>query len=157
MEANNIIHSEWDPQQQLVVTRIGGNVGMAEIEYWERTLHDALRKIKDGGVFKILVNLHGFKATNFEAHKRFRTIIPVTLALYGWKTGYTGLFEEEAKQLKIILTRNIQCAGAAHCHHDETKISLYEERFSKRNERYFTDPEAARLWITELPLVKPHL
>lgn len=152
METRKIIYSQWDSQQRLLITRIGGHVKIRDIEYWEKTLQDALSNIKEGGVFKILVNLYGFKAVNFEAHKRFRTIIALTLAQYGWETGYTALFEEASKELKITVTRNIRCAGAAHFHNDEIKIALYEERFSKSTERYFTDQEAARIWITELPL-----
>lgn len=142
-----ITTTNWYPEQELIITHISGLLNEEEIASWEKTLYSALDKIPDNGKFKILVNLHGFKAASFPAHKRFREIIPFTLAKYGWKTGYIELFEEEAKNFTTTVTRGINCFAAAHCHQDETKIHLYEEHYSRNNEHYFTDPAKALAWI----------
>ena len=147
---NKQIHSEWHPEKRLIVTRIGGDVTQDDIKAWEASLHKALSLVEDNSVFKIFVNLHGFKAVNFEAHKSFRTIIPLTLAQYGWKVGYVDLFGEEAKALQLSNNRGISCVGAVHCHQDETKIALYQSNYSRPNEHFYTDPLAATAWIEDL-------
>ncbi len=91
--------------------------------------------------------MYGFKAVDIDAHKRFRTVIPLTLADYGWKVGYVNLFEDEAQTMIIRKIRGITCIAAAHAHQDETKMNLYEEKFSCNKERFFSDPIQARLWI----------
>jgi hypothetical protein len=88
-----------------------------------------------------------FKAINFEAHKCFRNVIPLTLAKYGWKVGYVDLFAEESSQMEYSNTRGIRCIKAAHVHQDETKIGLYERSYSREDERYFTDLEEASAWL----------
>lgn len=148
----NITESHWLPEQQLLITHISGDITRAEVEYWEDTLHQALAEIPDDTSFKIFINLYGFKATDLDAHKRFRTIVPATLATYGWKVGYVDLFAEEAKGLEIRYTRGIRCTGAAHVHQDDTKIDRYEAEFSSPRERFFTDPEMARKWIEGLAM-----
>lgn len=150
MKQNKIMESRWDPEKKLLVTHISGEVNEADVEKWEETLLRELDRIPSNSQFRIFVNLYGFTAENFEAHKRFRTIIPVTLAQYGWKTGYTGLFEEDAAQMQITVTRGIHCIAAAHCHHDATKMELYETRFSHETEHYFTDPGKALIWIGQV-------
>ena len=142
--------TNWYPERKLIVTHISGEVDEADIERWETSLLDALEHLEEGGTFKILVNLHGFKAVNLNAHKRFRAIIPLTLAQYGWKAGYVDLFEEEARTIVYTNNRGITCIGAAHCHHDATKMELYETGYSSRNEHFFTDPREAQNWIESL-------
>ena len=137
----------WYPGENIIVTRLTGDVTTEEIEHWERSLSSALSQVEDNGVFKILVDLYGFKAINFEAHKRFRSIVPLTLAQYGWKVGYTDLFQEEARQIHYSYTRGIRCIRAAHIHQDETKIGLYERSYSRADERYFTNREEAENWL----------
>lgn len=145
-----IAESYWLPDQKLIVTHISGEVDKNDVTYWKETLEVALGQIPENAVFKIFVNQHGFEAADLDAHKHFRDIIPLTLAQYGWKVGYLGLFEEEAKQLTYSNRGEIRCAGAAHCHQDATKMELYERRFSTPNERFFTNPNDARHWIEAL-------
>ena len=145
-----IAKTDWISDKKMIITHISGDADKADVEKWEASLHTALSQIKENETFKILVNLHGFKAVDLEAHKRFRNIIPLTLAAYGWKVGCIDLFEEEAKSITYTNTRGIHCAGAAHVHQDETKITLYQSRFSSKNEHFFTDPRQAASWIESL-------
>lgn len=147
-----VVEADWLKNQKLIVATISGDVASADVEAWEKRLGDALNQIEDNGSFKIFVNMHGFKAIDAEAHKRFRNVIPLTLANYGWKVGYVHLFEEESKAMKVKHERGIKCVGASHSHQDETKMSLYEARFSSARERFFTDPVQARLWIENINL-----
>lgn len=142
-----ITHSEFFPDKKLLITHISGDVDETDIQQWEKTLLNALDKIPQHSIFKIFVNLYGFNAMDIATHKRFRTIIPLTLAGYGWKTGYVDLFEDEAKNLQFHFTRGIQCVAAAHAHHDKIKMNLYESKFGKETEHFFNDPELALKWM----------
>lgn len=144
-----ITNTTWDPATQLISTQISGNVDTEDVERWEQSLFEALDQITANSTFKILVNLHGFKASNIEVHKRFRNIVPLTLSKYGWRVGYLDLFEEAA-DLPISTTRGVRCRAAVHVHQDETKINLYENSYSRDNEHYFTDPAVAEKWINEV-------
>lgn len=139
--------TNWYPDKKLIVTHISGDINSADVEIWERSLHSALEQIEDNGTFKIFVNLYGFTAVDIDAHKRFRGIIPLTLAEYGWKVGYVDLFEDEAKAMAYSTKRGVSCTAAAHCHQDATKIEKYERYYSRDNEHYFTNPESAMDWI----------
>lgn len=139
--------TDWFPDTTTIDTRISGNVNTQEVIFWEQSLHHALAQIPDHGEFRIMVDLFGFKAVDFEAHKRFRAIIPLTLSHYGWKVGYVDLFEEHATAIHYSNTRGIRCFAAAHAHQDETKIGLYERSYSRTDEHYFTDPVEARKWL----------
>ncbi len=141
-----ITRTDWYPQQRLIVTHISGDVDKQDVEFWQQSLELALAKIEDNSSFKIFVNLFGFKAVDLETHKRFRTIVPETLARYNWKVGYVDLFDE-ANSMQYSSTRGIQCVAAAHAHQDETKIEQYETRFGRDKERFFTNQETAIQWI----------
>ncbi|MGV3588360.1 MAG: hypothetical protein ACO1OF_15255 [Adhaeribacter sp.] len=151
MEKTVIARTNWHPAQQLIITQISGDVDADGVAQWGQSLQEALSQIPDNHSFKILINLHGFTATNFAAHKQFRVIIPQTLANYGWKTGYVNLFEEAAS-LQLHNVRGIKCVAAAHVHQDKTKIEKYESMFGKENEHFFTDPEQAETWIKSFPV-----
>jgi hypothetical protein len=96
--------------------------------------------------------MYGFKAVNIDTHKRFRGIVPLTLADYGWKVGYVDLFEEEARTMTYKNTRGIKCVGAVHSHQDETKMDLYETKYGSENEHFFPDPIRAIEWIENLEI-----
>lgn len=148
MSGKTIISSNWYADQQLIVTQLSGNVEKEDILHWEQTLNTALNQVADSGIFKIFVNLHGFNAVDLDVHKYFRSIVPLTLAHYGWKVGYVAMFPEEAEKLVITRNRNIQCIAAAHCHHDATKMEKYETLYSSESEHFFTDAEEAAAWIS---------
>lgn len=145
-----IAKTDWEPENRLIITHISGDLEKEDVIRWENSLHEALDRIEDGGTFRIFVNLHGFTALNLDAHKHFRTIVPLTLADYGWKVGYVAMFEEEADKLMISSKRNILCVAAVHCHQDATKIEKYESLYSSPNERFFTDPDQAEAWIRSI-------
>lgn len=147
MSAIKIAETTWKPADRLVITHISGDMDKEDVARWEQSLEQALTQIEDGSTFRIFVNLHGFTAVNLDAHKRFRTIVPLTLARFGWKVGYLAMFAEEAAGLELSHERGIRCTAAAHCHQDETKITKYESLYSSPRERFFTDPEAAWEWI----------
>lgn len=147
-----IIQTRWYPEKRLIVTHISGDIAISDIELWEESFKGILDQIEDNTTFKIFVNMYGFKAVNIDAHKRFRGVVPLTLSSYGWKVGYIDLFEEEARTLIYTNTRGIQCVGAAHSHHDETKMDLYQTRFSSEREHFFIDPTLARHWIESLKI-----
>jgi hypothetical protein len=141
----SIAESFWSEQQNLIITRISGQATGEDVARWENSLLTALLQVPDNGVFKIMVDLHGFKAVNFEVHKQFRVIIPKTLADYNWRVGYLDLFPEA--EIEVKQTRGIRCVAAVHVHHDESKIRTYDQNHSRYNERFFTDPVMARDWI----------
>lgn len=146
------ISTYWYPEKRLIITHISGDIEKSDIEQWEKSFKSTLDQIEDNSTFKIFVNMHGFKAVNIDAHKRFRGVVPLTLADYGWKVGYLNLFEEEAKTMTYKNIRGIKCVGAAHSHQDETKMELYETKFSSDREHFFIDPAQARQWIENLEM-----
>ncbi|WPP52172.1 hypothetical protein [Catalinimonas niigatensis] len=154
MVTTTITETNWYPEKRLVVTHISGDIEKDDIEQWEKSFKKALEQIEDNTTFKIFVNMYGFKAVNIDAHKRFRGVIPLTLADYGWKVGYVDLFEEEAKTMTYKHTKGIKCVGAAHAHQDKTKMDLYETRFSSEREHFFFDPTQASQWIEHLEIAE---
>jgi hypothetical protein len=150
MSGSKTIRSDWFAEEQLIITQISGDIEKEDVARWEQTLHAALDQVPDSGEFKIFVNLHGFTAVDLEAHKQFRSIVPLTLASYGWKVGYVAMFPQEAEQMLITKKRNVQCIAAAHCHQDVTKMEKYELLYSSDNEHFFTDDKAAVTWIRNL-------
>ncbi|MEQ8413407.1 MAG: hypothetical protein RIB71_03040 [Imperialibacter sp.] len=143
------LDSLWMAHEQLLVTKLSGDVTIPDIEKWETSLYKALDAIGDGGQFKILVDLFGFSAINVDAHKRYREIIPRTLADYGWRVGYLDMFQE-ANGLLLTSKRGIRCVAAAHVHQDATKIEKYQSLYGTEWEQFFTDPLQAREWIAQL-------
>lgn len=132
-------------EQQLIVTELSGELDLNDVEQWKQELHQVLNQLAPGTKFKILVNLHGFKAQNFEVHKKFRDTIPLTLADCGWYVGYLRMFPEAVITIRSV--NNTYCLAAAHVHQDETKIRNYADNYSMLNEGFFTDPMEARQWI----------
>lgn len=145
-----IAKTDWEPGNRLIITHISGDMEKEDVIRWEKSLYEALDRIEEGGTFSIFVNLHGFTAANLDAHKHFRSIVPLTLAEYGWKVGYVAMFEEEASKMVLTRKRDIRCVAAVHCHQDGTKIEKYESLYSSPNERFFTDPEQAEAWIRSI-------
>lgn len=137
--------SSWNADQRLLTTILSGEVNLEDIEAWKSSLTAALRQIPDDSNFKMFVNLHGFKAIDFEAHKAMRTFIPLTLADYNFRAGYVDLFEHV--DLPLQKKRGITCKAAVHVHHDASKIDEYDRRFGNERERFFTDPILGEEWI----------
>jgi hypothetical protein len=150
-----ISESNWNKESKLLTTQISGVVGLDDVQRWQASLQTALGEIEDGGIFKIMINLHGFKAENFEVHKAFREIIPRTLADYGWHVGYLAMFPEASIELRNL--RGIQCKAAVHIHQDETKIQNYDTNYSSPTERFFTDVLQAQAWIDSIHIAATKL
>lgn len=148
----NIIKNNWHPGKRMLMSQLSGNISSEEIEIWETSLNSSLEEIEANSHFKIFINLVGFTAIDLTAHKRFRTIIPNALAEYNWKVGYVNLFENEANSMNLRSARGISCIAAAHSHHDESKMQLYENRFGKYNERFFTDSVLAENWLKQFKI-----
>ncbi len=146
-----IAETIWHAEKQWIETTLSGDIEEEDVIRWEHSLTHVLDQLPEGTRFKILVNLFGFKAISLPVHKRYREIIPLTLARYDWKVGYVDLFDE-ATQLTCTLTRNIACVAAVHVHQDEEKIGKYQERFGRANEQFMTDSDRAKNWIRHFPV-----
>ena len=138
----------WLPKEKLVITELSGDLDKDDIIEWNESLNTTLQRLPPSTKFKILVNLYGFRARDFEVHKQFRGVIPRTLAAHGWYVGYLRMFPEA--NVTLSSANNIYCVAAAHVHQDETKIRNYADNYSMRNERFFSDAEAARSWINSI-------
>lgn len=148
MENIKSISSEWIKEESLLITHLNVKATEEDIQYWKETLASALNLVEANSGFKLLVDLYGYEGATMDAHKAMRTVIPSTLADYNFRAGYLGLFDNVEITLKK--TRGITCTAAAHVHQDATKINLYQERFARENERFFTDYAAALNWIRSL-------
>ena len=143
-----ITEATYYPDQKIVELRLSGLLNAADIENWKNEIEKTMSQVPDNSTFKMLVNLHGFKAENFEVHKAFRNIVPLLLADYGYRIGYLDMFPEASVELKN--TRGIQCVAMANVHQDETKMKDYQEKFSSAKEQYFTEPLVAEQWIESI-------
>lgn len=149
MKAEKVIYSHWNEQKKLIITRIAGEVDRNDIEKWTMSLLSSLKQVPTQSEFKILIDLFGFRALDLEVHKKFRTVIPLTLARYGWKVGYVALFDE-GTSLSLSTEDGIKCVAAAHVHQDETKMEKYQSLFGTDKEAFFTDPLIAERWLEQL-------
>ncbi len=138
--------SSFEPAASLLVTELHGRTSGPQVETWARTLTETLAQIPDFGRFKILVDLSAFEATDLEAHRVFREVVPGALAQCAWKVGYLDLFERE-EQPELTSVRGVRCVAAAHVHHDRTKMAEYQERFGRRYERFFSGRAEAEAWM----------
>lgn len=148
MNKDKVIKSTWLPKEKLLISEISGEaIFTHEILNWKKELMAAFNMIPQGSQFKVFVNMNGFKADDLEAHKEFRVIIPLLLKEYGWKVSYLSLFADEIQNEDFKNRKNAFCVAVAHCHHDESKMTLYNSANENANEKFFTDPAVAERWI----------
>jgi len=140
--------STWDAARRLLVTRLQGTVGTDDVRRWIDGLHRELDRIADDTRFNIIVDLHGYEPGDLGAHKEMRTVVPLTLTRYGFRTAFFDLFDPV--DVPLERTRGITCVAAAHVHHDADKMDEYNHRIGRPNERFFTDYRAAEAWIEAL-------
>jgi hypothetical protein len=140
-DANSI----WNPNDRVLVTRIGGAPGHAEVANWRESLARELSQIEDDSTFKIIVDFRGYEADDLAVHQEICVIIPITLAEYGFRTALMDLFE--GANLPLRNRYGISCLAVAHVHHDENKMNEYDRRLGRPNERFFTDYRLAEDWI----------
>ena len=142
-------NTEWDATNRIVTTLLCGPVDIADVERWEAGLHGVLQSLPAGTHFKTFVNFHGLAPVSVEAHKRYRSVIPATLARYGWRVGYLAMFPE-ADGLAIATERDVRCVAAVHVHQDAYKIEEYDRRFGTAAERFFTDTVTGAEWLASV-------
>ncbi len=95
--------------------------------------------------FTMIVDLRGYEVRDIAAHKEMRTVIPLTLADYGFRTALLDLFDPV--DLPLRPARGSICIAVAHVHHDADKMTLYDDRLGRENERFFTDYATADAWL----------
>lgn len=145
----------WDTAENLLVTRLQGDITVEDVRRWQTSLQSALSQIAPEGEFKLIVDLYGYELKDIAAHKEMRTVIPLTLADYGFRTALLDLFDPV--ELPLHKTRGIICQAVAHIHHDAYKMAEYERRLGRANERFFTDYEQAKEWIQTIAASSPAL
>lgn len=144
-----ITETRWDAEQALLVTRIQGAVAATTVEQWADNLQSTLAHLADNTSFKLIVDLYGYEPQTISAHKAMRTVIPLTLARYGFRTALLDLFE--SADLSLAQERGIQCTAVAHVHHEVDKMTEYEHRLGRATERFFIDYQQAEAWIRTQP------
>jgi hypothetical protein len=142
------IQTSWHPNEELIVTRLNGKLGIDDIIHWEKDLLQTMEHIPNDISFKILVDLSEFEAENMDVHKYFRNIIPLLLANYSYRIGYLKIFPEANIQLNKI--RGITCIAMANVHHNQEKMTDYQLKFSNTYEQYFTNADKAMKWILSI-------
>ena len=75
-----------------------------------------------------------------------RTVVPDLLVAHGLRPAFLDLFPE-APEPAITAERDVVCVAFANVHHDETKMSQYEERIASANQRFFTSRSSAEDWL----------
>lgn len=145
------INSNWEPESGILRTELRGTVTSQDIEFWRDGLYRELNRIPDNSRFLLLLDLHGFEPENLETQKTMRNVIPEILAAHGMRPAFIDLFDDKP-EMRIFLTRGIQCIAFANVHHDPAKMDNYEKKIAKPEQRFFTDPHAAEEWLAGFAL-----
>lgn len=143
---NKTINVEFVSNIKILSIQLSGIINSDDLIKFQSLIIDCCEIIPDKSVIKVLIDLTGFEAFDLKVHKQFRNILPNTLLNLGWKIGYLKLFEE-AKDIKPINIRGIQCIALAYCHHDESKMINYEANCGSEYEHYFTNSKIAFEWL----------
>ena len=138
--------STWDVATGILRTDRTGPVTTADVAQWRDGLHRALANIPDGTNFRLLLNLSGFAPVTIDAHKAMRTVVPEILARNGLRPAFIDLFDERPEMV-ITTSRGVRCSAFANVHHDAAKMTDYEQRIGKPNQKFFTDVAAAEAWL----------
>lgn len=143
--------SLWDDTLSILQTELKGPVTREDVELWKRDLYAELDRIPSGRQFRLLLDLDGYEPVDMEAHKAMRLVIPTLLLNHGMRPAYADLFDEPG-DLHISMVRNRRCFAFANVHHDENKMSQYEMKIGRSDQRFFTDPDKARQWLIQQPV-----
>ncbi len=138
--------SKWDPATGILRTDLTGPVTTDDVAAWREGLHREVASIPDGTSFRLLLNLVGFEPATIDAHKAMRTVVPEILARHGLRPAFIDLFDERPAMV-ITTSRGVRCIAFANVHHDEAKMTDYEQRIGKPNQKFFTDVSAAEAWL----------
>jgi hypothetical protein len=138
----------WDPARALLTTRVKSPITIDEVVQYKESLGQRIAGIPAGTIFVWLSSAIGYDAfSNRAAHQEMRSVVPLTLAAHGFRTSLLDLFE--GTEIRITRTRDVECRAVAHVHQDEEKMRVYDERFGRPNERYFTDESLALAWLLQ--------
>jgi hypothetical protein len=143
-----IVDSIWNTERRLLITRLQGRVHSEDVHCWETSLKRELDRIENNTTFKMILDSYGYEPSSIDAHKEMRTIIPLTLAAYGFQTALLDLYDPI--DLPVQSTRGITCIACAHINHEEFKMGWYDQEIGRANERFFTDFKKAEMWITAI-------
>jgi hypothetical protein len=137
----------WDAPQALLTTRVRRALSLEEVAEYEDVLARTIGAIAPGTSFLWLSDAMGYEPfADRAAHARYRSILPKMLAEHGFRASLLDLFDAE---VVITSARGVICRAIAHVHHDAEKIAIFDERFGRHNERYFSNEEVARMWLLE--------
>lgn len=139
------IWAKFIPDENLIHIRFGGLVNLEDYDLLMKEINTCLSKIQDGARVKLYADLYGFKAENFEVHKKFRLVIPEIMIEYGMLPGYSKMFPEV--EIKVNPNPRFNIVKAVHCHNDEEKINRYHKEFASINEEFFCSQTKAKEWI----------
>lgn len=129
----------------LLTVHLNGTVSEPDVHQWRVNLSQTLECIPSGSHIKLLADLTGYEPATLAAHKSMRSVIPLTQAAYGFRTRFFDFFE--VSDVTITKTRDITITATAHVHHDAAKMAEYQARLGTDSERWFSDVDAARVWL----------
>jgi hypothetical protein len=137
----------WDASLLLLTTRVDRSLSLEEVAEYKYGLAATIDTIASGTSFRWLSDARGYEPlANREAHAVYRSILPKTLAEHGFRTSLLDLYDGE---VAVTCVRDVTCRALAHVHHAAEKMTIFNERFGRGNERYFSDENAARRWLLE--------
>ncbi len=142
--ADALIDARWEPDGQVVVTRLSGTIDESDVDQWRDALDAVVMDIPDGTEIALLSDLWGYEPASIDVHRRVREVIPRRLAAMGFRT---SLVDAVAGRLEIATAPRITCVKVAHVHHDHVKMSTYERAHGSAAERFFGDRPRAFDWL----------
>jgi dienelactone hydrolase len=138
----------WDAEARLLTTRVPRALSVHEVAGYESALERVIAAVPDQTRFVWLSDATGYEAlANRAAHEAYRVILPRRLAEHGFRTSLLDLYDAE---LPTTCARGVACTAVAHVHHDAEKMLIFDQRFGRDAERYFSDASAARRWLLRL-------
>jgi hypothetical protein len=136
----------WDEVQTLLITRIRSPMGVADVAAYRSALDHELSGVAHSTTFIWLSSAVGYDAmADRAAHMELRSVVPLTLAAYGFRTSLLDM--HEGAEIPITQTRGIVCRALAHVHHDTAKMEALNEKLGRPGERYFSDEDSAQAWL----------
>lgn len=141
----------WDSKLCVLTSSLKGAVSVDDVDEWKASLRAVLSEVPAGTTFKLMFDLHGYEPATIDAHKAMRAVIPLLLAETGMRPAVIDLFDDKP-QVDVAIAPNVRCVAFANLHHDPDKMSRYEEKIAKPDQRFFSDPDAAKAWLDEQPL-----
>ena len=140
----------WDARARLLTTCVRCALSVDEVTDYDNALSRVIATIPDGTRFIWLSDATGYEAlANRAGHEVYRVILPRTLAEHGFRTSLLDLYDGE---LPITCVRGVECVAIAHIHHDAEKMGIFDERFARDDERYFSEVDVGRRWLLEREL-----